>query len=324
MQSINPGNNPKHREKMNTKTLYDLLEDYLERLESLNYSPRTGQASQYICLEFIRYLQEKSILEAAKIKKIDLINWQKHLSKQTNRKGLPIKARTMNFKITGVKNFLRYLVLTGYLMESTINVVRSVKEPQMLPLGVFTHTELKKIIRKVDASTPAGYRDRTILEFLYSTAVRASELTALNIRSIDFENRTAVIFGKGRKERVVPVGKTALKCLETYIRGVRPYILNGTECDALFVSKLKKRLGYAGLLKIIHKYANLTNIDENVTPHMFRRSCTTELIRNGANLYHIKDMLGHESLETLKHYTKLTITDLKKTHKKCHPREREK
>jgi len=309
---------------MNTKTLYVLLEDYLEYLESLNYSPRTVESSKYICMEFIRYLKERNIPEAAKIKKSDLIDWQKDLAKQTNRKGLPIKARSMNHKISAVKNFLRYLALKGYLLEATVDVLRSVKEPKMLPLGVFNHTELKKIIKKVDSSTPEGYRDRTILEFLYSTAIRASELTGLNVRSIDFENSTATVFGKGRKERVVPVGKTALRCLETYIKAVRPYILNGAQTDALFVSRLKKRLGYRGLLKIIHKYADITNIDENVTPHMFRRSCTTELVRNGANLYHIKDMLGHESLETLKHYTKLTITDLKKTHKKCHPRERDK
>lgn len=81
-------------------------------------------------------------------------------------------------------------------------------------------------------------------------------------------------------------------------------------------------MGYRTLLKIVHKYADPAGIDENVTPHMFRRSATTELVRNGANLYHVKDMLGHESLDTLKHYTKLTIKDLKKTHKRCHPRDK--
>ncbi len=150
----------------------------------------------------------------------------------------------------------------------------------------------------------------------------ASELTGLNVGSIDFDNQTATVFGNGRKERVVPVGKTAMRHLETYIKAVRPFLLDGEESKALFINRLRKRLQYRALLDLVHKYTDPTDIKENVTPHMFRRSCTTELVRNGANLYHVKDILGHESLETLKHYTKLTITDLKKTHRKCHPREK--
>ena len=230
-----------------------LLNDYLEYLESLNYSPRTIRTTGYTCLELIRYLQNRGITDLVKLKKSDLIDWQKDLSKKSNREGLPIKARTMNHKITGVKNFLHYLAVKGYILESLVNVLKPVKEPQMLPLGVFSHAELEQIIAKVDTSNPTGYRDRTILELLYSSAIRASELTGLNVTSIDFDNGTATVFGKGRKERVVPVGRTALKFLETYIRAVRPYILNGTECDALFVSRLKKRLGYMSLLKIVHK-----------------------------------------------------------------------
>jgi integrase/recombinase XerD len=299
----------------------ELLTDYLEYLKSLNYSNRTIEASNYIVLNFILYLKNREIDEAVKIRKTDLIEWQKYLSKQLNKKGLPIKARTINFKVTGVTGFLKYLSKKGYILESIPSTLQQVKEPQMLPLGVFTHNELKKIIAKVDTTNSMGYRDRTIIELLYSSAIRASELVGMNIDSVDFDNATAKIFGKGKKERVVPIGKTALKFLENYIKAVRPFMLNGNESKALFISRKRKRLAYAGLLKIIHRYADDTDIEENVTPHMFRRSCTTELIRNNANLYHVADLLGHSSLDTLKHYTKLTITDLKKTHRLCHPRD---
>lgn len=299
----------------------ELLQDYLEYLKSLNYSNRTIQASTYICLNFILYLKNQNVNNISELKKSHLLEWQKHLSRQLNQKALPIKPRTINFKITGAKGFLKYLSKKGYVLESIPHILQQVKEPQMLPLGVFTNDELIKIIDKIDTTTPMGYRDRTIVELLYTTAIRANELITLNLDSIDFTNTTATVFGKGSKERVVPIGKTALKYLENYVKAIRPFILNGNETKALFISIRKQRMGYANLLRIIHKYADETDIDENVTPHMFRRSCTTELIRNGANLYHVKDLLGHESLNTLKHYTKLTITDLKTTHRLCHPRD---
>ena len=300
----------------------DLLKDYLEYMESLNYSPVTIKSFKYICLRCIRDLNKRGITEVVKLKNSDLIEWQKHLAKRTNWKGLPIKAKSINHEISGVKSFLHYLAKKGYVLDSLVNILKLVKEPKMLPLGVFSHKELEKIIAKIDTTSLIGYRDRTILELLYTSAIRASELVGLNVTSIDFNNGTARVFGKGRKERVVPVGKVALKYLETYIKAVRPFILNGRESEALFISRKLRRLSYDALLKLVHRYADATDIEENITPHTFRRSATTELVRNGANLYHVKDMLGHESLDTLKHYTKLTITDLKKTHRLCHPREK--
>ena len=301
----------------------ELLRDYLDYLKSLNYSVRTIDASRRANLAFILYLSGRGVVEAVDIRRTDLLEWQKHVAGRLNRKGLPIKPKTINHAVTGVKGFLKYLSKKGYILESLPHIVRHVKEPKTLPLGVFSHDELKKIIDKIDTATPTGYRDRAIVELLYTSAIRASELITLNLDNIDFDNGTATVFGKGKKERVVPIGKTALKYLENYVKAVRPFVLRGNDCQALFVSRLRKRMGYRSLLKIVHKYADKTDIDENVTPHMFRRSATTELVRNGANLYHVKDMLGHSSLDTLKRYAKLTIADIKKTHKLCHPRDKD-
>ena len=129
--------------------------------------------------------------------------------------------------------------------------------------------------------------------------------------------------GKGRKERIVPVGKTALRYLESYVKAVRPFLVRGKTDNALFLTAEGERLPYRRLLKIVHKYTDNMDLNVTVTPHTFRRSCTTELIRGNANIYHVKELLGHESLDTLKHYAKLNITDLKKTHARCHPREKD-
>ena len=140
---------------------------------------------------------------------------------------------------------------------------------------------------------------------------------------LDLANGTAKVTGKGSKDRVVPIGKTALGFLENYIKAVRPFLVKDPENKALFLDKFGKRLPYHTLRRLVHAFAEKRGVPVNVTPHTFRRSCATELLRAGAGMYHVKDLLGHESLETLRYYAKLTIRDLKKEHQRCHPRERD-
>jgi len=162
-----------------------------------------------------------------------------------------------------------------------------------------------------------------MLEVLYTAGIRANELMTLNLSSIDWTQATAIVMGKGNKERVVPLGKTAMRWLENYVKGIRPFWIRDVAETALWLNRRGQKLGYEPLLDLVHRQARRVGLPESVTPHTFRRSCTTELIKSGANLWHVKELLGHESLETLEHYALLTITDLKKTHAKCHPRERE-
>jgi len=161
------------------------------------------------------------------------------------------------------------------------------------------------------------------MEVLYSSGIRIAELLGLDLGDVDSGNATAKVLGKGRKERIVPVGRTALQYLEGYIKAVRPIAVGASAEKAIFVNNQGQRYPYYTFLRQLHIYAQRARVPVNVTPHTFRRSCTTELLRGDANMYHVKELLGHESLDTLKHYAKLTILDLKKEHKRCHPRERE-
>jgi integrase/recombinase XerC len=175
----------------------------------------------------------------------------------------------------------------------------------------------------VATDTAEGYRNRALLELLYSSGIRAAELLGLDLADLDFAGRTAMVMGKGRKQRVVPFGSTAARFLETYIKAIRPHFLSDASQSALFLDNAGRRLPYHSLRRIVHACSEGSGLDINVTPHTLRRSCTTELLRSGANMYHVKELLGHESLDTLKHYARLTITDLKRTHQRCHPRERD-
>jgi site-specific recombinase XerD len=151
--------------------------------------------------------------------------------------------------------------------------------------------------------------------------LRAGEILALDVEGVSFDTKTLRVMGKGHKERVVPVGKTALRFLKSYIIAVRPFFVHDPHESALFLDRTGRRYAYHNLQSMIRHRTRKMKFDVHVTAHTFRRSCTTELIRGGANMYHVKELLGHESLDTLKHYARLTIVDLRKTHEKCHPRE---
>jgi len=193
----------------------------------------------------------------------------------------------------------------------------------MLPTSVLKHEQVKKIITSIDLNSSEGIRNRALIELMYSSGVRVGEIVRIRVEDIDLNGRVMKVFGKGNKERMVPLGKTATDVLEEYISGARNF-LNSNNLKNLFVNSSGNPLTIHRIQKIVSDLAENGGItDIRVTPHTFRRSCATEMIRNNANIYHVKDLLGHESLSTLKHYTKLTINDLKETHAKFHPREKD-
>ena len=159
---------------------------------------------------------------------------------------------------------------------------------------------------------------------MYGTGMRIIEVLRLRVKDIEFEQRAIIVRdGKGEKDRMVPIGRTALALLENYVKGVRPFLVREPGEQALFLDDQGHRLPYHTLRRMVHAVAARSGTGDRVTPHSWRRSCTTELLRGGAGMYHLKELLGHESLDTLQHYAKLTIHDLKKEHHRCHPREKD-
>jgi len=303
-----------------TVTLLTLLEDFLTYLKSLNYSKYTIKTTKYNNKVFINYLSSKHNVEtSAQLQRSHLMSWQKYIADQVTAKGFLLKPSSLNKKIESARVYLRYLSDHGYIQSVMVKAVRYVKEPKFLPCGILTDSEMRQLFKTIDITSQTGIRDRAILELMYSAGLRAGEVVGMHTRSIDFNEGTARVFGKGRKERMVPIGETALMWLEKYFKSVRPFMIKG-DTTALFMNSYKTPLRYEVLRRIVLKYADKAKLSGKITPHTFRRSCTTELIKGDANLYHVKDILGHETLETLKHYTKLNVNDLKRTHEKSHPR----
>ena len=308
---------------MEAKTLRQWLDSHLEYGRALHQSPFTLRARHYHGRNFLNWLEVHYGVRAPdRLRPAHLEAWTKHLAGLTTCRGLPHKAKTTNKLIESAKAFLRYLAERQLLPQALLTGLAYVKEPKLLPTSVLTHAQVKKMLQGIPTTDAIGWRDRSMLELLYSTGIRARELVGLNVGDVDFENATAVVFGKGQKQRVVPVGRTALRLLESYLKGVRPFLVKEVQEKAIFLNRKGKRLPYESLLRMVHLHAKRIGTDMSVTPHTFRRSCATEMIRGGANLYHVKDLLGHDTLDTLRHYAKLNVDDLRKTLARCHPRER--
>ncbi len=305
------------------KTINDYITIYLIYLKSIRQSPETIRKKREYLKRFSKWLLEKyQVKIVGDINHEKLKNWHQHLSTLKNPKGYPLQATTINRHLVTIRGFLKYLAKDSTVQSSLQEALPYLQEPKKLPGSVLPHAQVKKLLTKISTNSTEGHRNRTMLELLYSSGIRANELLYLNVADINFSHETAFIQGKGDKERMVPIGNTARRFLESYIVAVRPYLLQDRAEKALFPGKNGKRLSYAAFRRAIVSIVDNAGFDD-VTAHTFRRSCTTELIRSGANMYHVKELLGHESLDTLKHYAKLTILDLKKTHKKCHPREKD-
>jgi integrase/recombinase XerD len=191
----------------------------------------------------------------------------------------------------------------------------------VLPRTILTEEEVKRLVNAPDTRTPTGYRNRVIIEVLYDTAVRRSELTGIRLMDLDLAAGFILIRGKGAKERVVPLGDRVCERVKNYALSVRPAFVKGADPGYLILNRWGSRLSSNGVWAMVKRCAQLAGIERNITPHGLRHTCATHMLKNGAPVRHLQEMLGHESLESTQIYTRVTITDLKKIHARYHPGE---
>jgi integrase/recombinase XerD len=311
------------------KTLIDMTEDLYDHYRGLRSSPYTIARIKTALKIFTTYLEDERGVSTPEALTLEHIHaFQVHLGARLTKHGLPMKPRSINSVVKGVRPFLGQLYERGLLRRPLAKHLQYVKVPDLLPTSILTHAQVKQLMDKIDTTTPAGIRDRAAIELLYSSGIRIGELEGLTLQDIDLERGIARVVGKGRKERYVPIGKTALKWLSSYIRGVRSFLVRGRDCEAVFINQAGRPLSQHSMRDRVRDYGRQFELETcaagggvHITPHTFRRSCTTEMIKGNANLYHVKQLLGHSSFETLNRYARLDISDLRKTHTKCHPRE---
>jgi integrase/recombinase XerD len=306
------------------KTLLQLHEEFLEHERIANRSATYVRALRYDCARCLKWLQDRHGVERAEQLTVAHIEaWAKHTTTRSTNRGLPIRPNSVAKQFQCDRAFLKWLSLRGVVPSSFVAAVPDIKLPRTLPTSVLTHQQMMRLLNSVNRTTPEGFQLSAMLEFLYSTGVRVAELLGLNIEHVDLKNRQAVIWGKGSKERIVPVGATAAKATEAYLKGFRPLAVREPMERALWLDQQGRRIPYHTFRRQLLDVAVRTKLSCNVTAHTFRRSFTTEMIRGGANPWLVRDVLGQVSVEALAPYIKLVITDLKKTLARCHPRERD-
>lgn len=305
----------------------ELLSAYAGYLKSLNRVAKTVKAHVSRIKRFLAFAETRGVRELTGITQPLILEYQSCLAGQINNRGTPNSAMVQNQHLTVLVGFFGYLKQSGHLAHNPAGEITYAKVPQRLPKAVLTHQEMRRLLRQPDVNTVLGFRDRTMLELLYSAGLRRQELLNLDIRDVDLEGGLALVRqGKGGKDRVVPVGRVACKCLESYLGGVRQEIVRrcpDPTTQALFPSVKTGRLHRNALADLVARYARQAGIEKGVSPHTFRHTCATQLVKNRAGIRHVQEMLGHARLSSTQEYIRLTITDLKEAHSKYHPREKD-
>ncbi len=310
---------------MQQDNLTSLKEDYIQSLKVRNLAKRTIEARAFMLEKFFDYLAARHVGGVADISKGIILDYQTDLYQTINKRGRPNSVSYQNSMLSAVKGFLFFLKERDYIARDPSHDIPYAKVPKQLPRGILTKTEARRIINTPDTTCVLGYRDRTILEVLYTTGIRKEELNNLTLKDVDYHDGFLRIDqGKGRKDRIVPLGRIACRYLENYIKSVRPELIKDPYNDALFLSTRGNRLSKNMVWEMVKKYAKKAKIKKNISPHTFRHSCATAMLKNKADIRAVQELLGHESLESTQVYTRVTIGDLKEVHKRCHPREKEK
>ncbi len=254
----------------------------------------------------------KKFLGDVALEKIDYLVLRKYLATLKEKN---LKSRTVGRHLSTLRSFFKFLIREGYLKNNPIASLSSPKQEKPLPLFL-TEEEVTKLIEAVKLNNERDFRDRAVIETFYSTGIRVSELVGLNIEDVDFIGGVVKVLGKGKKERIAPIGEIALSAIRAYLERRKKQ----QEAEALFLNKSGKRITDRGVRNIIDKYIRIASIKQGVSPHTLRHSFATHLLNRGADLRSVQELLGHVNLSTTQIYTHLTTEKLKSVYDKAHPR----
>jgi len=282
-------------------------------------SPNTLEAYSRDLQDFLLYLEEQAgnNLENLDFKEVDNITIRKYL---VFLQGKGLQKSSIARKLTTLRTFFKFLVKNHYLTTNPVSLIKTPKIPKKLPV-VLTPKEidafLEEALGKADVLT---IRDKAIFEVLYGCGLRVGELVHLTLNNINLEYHYIKVWGKGNKERIVPIGKKALQAIEEYLTISRPELAPKNSSNILFLNSRGNPLTTRGVRYIVDKYVEKGALHYKISPHVFRHSFATHLLDNGADLRIVQELLGHANLSTTQIYTHVSQTRIKKVYYQAHPR----
>ena len=290
-----------------------LFEQYLAVELGLADNTRTAYLRDLRLLQ--KALGQKSSEELLTVSRRQLLAYLSQL-KQAGR-----SPTTIARKLASIKAFYRFLTAERYIRRDPAEVLEAAQKGIHLPKFLSVQ-EVDELLEQPNLGTFEGYRDKTMLDTLYATGMRVSELVSVPVENVDLKMQYLIVMGKGSKERMLPLGRTALKYLERYLNVVRPQLLHNKpdSCKELFVTSWGGPLTRQRVNELLEGYAQSAGITKRVTPHMLRHSFATHLLNNGTDLRVVQELLGHADISTTQIYTHLDMARLREVYDKTHPR----
>lgn len=285
----------------------DILEKYQIYLLTVKQKEEKTTVSSYIedIYKYLEYMENNKIKTALNIEYQDITNYLKYLDNNNYETSSIIR------KIVSIKLFHKYLSLE-YKIKDVSSKIINPRLRRKLP-NILTIEEVDNLL-DIKLNTPFDYRNKAMLELMYSSGLRVSELVDLKLNNIDLDNGYVRCLGKGKKERIIPIGEIAIEYLKKYINEYRNSMKKGYYTENVFLNNHGKNITRQGFFLIIKNIAKEKNIDKNITPHMLRHSFATHLLNNGANLRTIQEMLGHSSITTTQIYTNVSNDIIKENY----------
>lgn len=291
----------------------DLIDRFIDSLlMERNLSENTARAYDEDLRAFERWLERNSI---------DPLT----VSHRTLRRYLAdldaahYSRRTVNRHLSALHGLYGWLMREGVVAQDPTATISGPKQPKSLP-RLIAREDMERILNVSDVSTPEGLRDQAILELLYASGARVGEAAGLKVRDVDFTRKQVKVFGKGSKERIIPVYDLALSTIGNYLASARPVLLGKKASDALFISTRGNAMSTDAIRTVFKGILERAGVDGSLSPHDVRHTFATNLLEGGADLRSVQEMLGHASLSTTQVYTHLSIAHLQEIHHQAHPR----
>jgi integrase/recombinase XerD len=296
---------------------------YRQWLLVQNYAETTVRDRFFHLRSLGAWLEERGVSRPADVTLPMLERYERYLFHYRKEDGRPLTFRHQRTRLASIRAFFKWLAKSHLVLYNPASELPMPRRETRLPPPTLTAAEVEAVLNQTDVATPLGLRDRAILEVFYSTAIRRSELIHLELQDVDSGRGTLMVRqGKGKKDRVVPIGSRALAWLEKYQADARPLLVVGPDAGTVFVSELGKPLGKDRLSRLVTDYIDAAGVGKRGSCHLFRHSVATLMLEGGADIRYIQQMLGHAKLETTQVYTQVSIGQLKAIHEATHPASR--
>lgn len=296
------------------------LREFLSWSEMNGISSATLRQRQRGVRRFILWAQERTLRSPQEITLPILERYQRHLYHYRKADGMPLSFASQHTEIVPLKAYFKWLARARHILYNPAAEWVLPKAPRKIPRYVLTVEEVERILNLTDTTTPIGIRDRAILEVLYSSGIRRSELTRLDIPDVDTKRGSVLVReGKGKRDRFIPLGARACAWVERYLAEVRPELLTVDNCYSLFLTDYGTRFEADWLGEYIKRYIQRAGVAATGACHLFRHACATHMLENGADIRFIQALLGHASLTSTQIYTSVSIQKLKQIHDATHP-----